>query len=236
MGSRSFLPRCRPITEVGNADAFRSCRGRSNFLAMGFARRTVMFDPTPSSIKNSVVQADGDFESRLGFGDTGFADRARVQILGRRGPGAGSGVLQGSKTMPAKRAPTGGKGDDGGAPGGYVQVFLYRVPKANHDSFAATEEKLFAIFRRHGIVGSDLYVCREARIFKGFRDLRTALEAAPGEEVWVEIDRYRDQADSIRVIEGIGKDPEAGSLFGRILQLASPGVLCPQGNAERVQL
>src|SRR5207249_6488513 len=166
----------------------------------------------------------------------GFADRARVQILGRRGPGAGSGVLQGSKTMPAKRAPIGGKGDDGGAPGGYVQVFLYRVPKANHDSFAATEEKLFAIFRRHGIVGSDLYVCGEARIFKGFRDLRAALEAAPEEEVWVEIDRYRDQADSIRVIEGIGKDPEAGSLFGRILQLAAPGVLCPQANAERVQL
>src|SRR5213078_4282580 len=85
--------------------------------------------------------------------------------------------------MPAKRAPIGGKGDDGGAPGGYVQVFLYRVPKANHDSFAATEEKLFAIFRRHGIVGSDLYVCGEARIFKGFRDLRAALEAAPEEEV-----------------------------------------------------
>src|SRR5438034_124404 len=61
-------------------------------------------------------------------------------------------------------------------------------------------------------------------------------EAAPEEEVWVEIDRYRDQADSIRVIEGIGKDPEAGSLFGRILQLAAPGVLCPQANAERVQL
>ena len=203
---------------------------------MGFTRPTVMVDPTPLSIKNSVVQADEDFESRLGFADTGFADRARVQILGRRGPGAGSGVLQGSKTMPAKRAPIGGKGDDGGAPGGYVQVFLYRVPKVNHDSFAATEEKLFAIFRRHGIVGSDLYVCGEARIFKGFRDLRAALEAAPGEEVWVEIDRYRDQADSIRVIEGIGKDPEAGSLFGRVLQLAAPGVLCPQGNAERVQL
>src|SRR2546430_9549783 len=102
--------------------------------------------------------------------------------------------------MQTKKAHTAGRGSDG-APGGYVQVFLYRVPKANHDSFVATEEKLFAIFRRHGIVGSDLYVCGEARIFKGFRDLRAALEAAPGEEVWVEIDRYRDQAHSIRVIE-----------------------------------
>src|SRR5436309_9165751 len=113
--------------------------------------------------------------------------------------------------MPAKRAPIGGKGDDGGAPGGYVQVFLYRVPKVNHDSFAATEEKLFAIFRRHGIVGSDLYLCGEARIFKGFRDLRAALEAALGEEGCVEIYRYRDQATSMPVIEGIGKDPGTGS-------------------------
>ena len=54
--------------------------------------------------------------------------------------------------------------------------------------------------------------------------------------MWVEIDRYRDQADSLRVIEGIGKDPEAGPLFGRVLQLAAPGVLYPQGNAERVEL
>src|SRR5437773_10470695 len=142
---------------------------------MGFTRPTVMVDPTPLSIKNSVVQADEDFESRLGFADTGFADRARVQILGRRDPCAGSGFLQGSKTMPAKRAPIGGKGDDGGAPGGYVQVFLYRVPKANHDSFAATEGTRFAICRRHGTEGSGLYVCGEARILRCFRARRPAV-------------------------------------------------------------
>jgi hypothetical protein len=38
------------------------------------------------------------------------------------------------------------------------------------------------------------------------------------------------------VIEGIGKDPEAGALFGRVLQLAAPSVLYLQGNAERVEL
>ena len=137
--------------------------------------------------------------------------------------------------MPAKKADTAGKGNEG-ASDGYVQMLLYRVPRANHDAFATTEGKLFAIFRRHGILGSDLYVCRDARIFKGFRDLPAALEAAPEEEVWIEIDRYRDQTDSLRVIEGIGKDPEAGPLFGRVLQLAAPEVLCPQGNAERVHL
>jgi hypothetical protein len=65
--------------------------------------------------------------------------------------------------MPAKRAHTAGKGSDG-ASGSYVQVFLYGVPKASHDSFAATKVKLFAIFRRRGILGSDLYVYGDARI------------------------------------------------------------------------
>jgi uncharacterized protein YbaA (DUF1428 family) len=137
--------------------------------------------------------------------------------------------------MPAKRAHTAGKENDG-ASGSYVQAFFYGVPKANHDSFAATEDKLFAIFRRHGILGSALYVSGDARIFKGFRDLRMVLEASRDEEVWVEIDRCRDQADRLRVIEGIGKDSEAGPLFGRVLQLGAPGVLYPQGNAERVKL
>ena len=68
--------------------------------------------------------------------------------------------------MPTKRAHTARKGNDG-ASGSYVQVFLFGVPKAKHDSFAATEDKLFAIFRRHGILGSEPYVCEDARIFQG---------------------------------------------------------------------
>jgi len=40
----------------------------------------------------------------------------------------------------------------------------------------------------------------------------------------------------VRVIADIAKDPAAGSLFGQILQLAAPGVLSPQGNAERVHV
>src|SRR5438552_9632098 len=130
--------------------------------------------------------------------------------------------------MPAKRAPIGGKGDDGGATGGYVQVFLYRVPKVNHDSFAATEEKLFAIFRRHGIVGSDLYVCGEARIFKGFRDLRAALEAAPGEEVWVEIDRYRDRPTAFGVLKASAKNRRPARCSVRSLRSRPPAASGPR--------
>lgn len=135
--------------------------------------------------------------------------------------------------MPAKKVHGAGKGADTAA-AEYAQVFLYRVPKANHDAFASTEGKLAVIFRRHGILTADFYVLGDARVFRGFQDLRALLGATPEEEVWVEIDTYRDVADSTRVIADIGKDPASLPLFAQVLQLATPGVLAAQGNGNRV--
>lgn len=135
--------------------------------------------------------------------------------------------------MPVRKSPIPGPGNRGAAEE-YAQVFLYRVPKANHEAFASTEGKLATIFRRCGILRSDFFVLGDGRVFKGFRDLREVLAATPEEEVWVEIDTYLDAADSVRVIAEIVKDPAAAPLFGQILWLATPGVLCPQGNAERM--
>lgn len=116
----------------------------------------------------------------------------------------------------------------------YAQVFLYRVPRTNHDAFADAEGKLAEIFRRCGVVRSEFYVLGEGRIFKGFQDLRAVVQATPDEEVWVEVDTYRSREDSIQVIGKIGQDPASGPLFARVVQLATPNVLSGQGNGERV--
>ncbi len=116
----------------------------------------------------------------------------------------------------------------------YSQLFMYRIPKANHDRFGAVESELAALFRKHGVLGSDFYVLEGARIFGGFRDLRGVLGTTADEEVWVEIDHYRDAADAEAVIAEIGKDASAGPLFAQVLELAVPGMSWPQGNAHRV--
>lgn len=123
-----------------------------------------------------------------------------------------------------------------GTVGEFSQIFLYRVPRANHDRFGAVEGQLAAIFRKHGALGSDFYVLGEGRIFQGFRDLRDVLGTSTEEEVWVEVDHYRDVEDSVRVIAAIGQDPSAGPLFGQVLQLGVTGFLFPEGNAGRVYL
>lgn len=116
----------------------------------------------------------------------------------------------------------------------YAQVFLYRVPRSNHGAFASVEGELANIFRRCGMLRSEFYVLGDAKVFRGFRDLREVLEATSDEEVWVEIDTYRDKADSVQVITAIGNDPATGPLFARVLQLATSAVPSAQGNADRV--
>src|SRR2546425_10608343 len=78
--------------------------------------------------------------------------------------------------MPAKKIQTTGKADDHRT-ADYLQIFLYRVPKANRGAFATVQGKLAELFHRHVMVRSDFFVLRDAPIFAGFRDFRSVLGA-----------------------------------------------------------
>src|SRR5947209_17742505 len=82
----------------------------------------------------------------------------------------------------------------------YVQTFVYRVPKANHGEFASVEAQLADIFKEHGVVRSELYTFTQARIFKGFTSVAETLAASNDDEVWLELDYYRDARDRDEVI------------------------------------
>jgi uncharacterized protein YbaA (DUF1428 family) len=117
--------------------------------------------------------------------------------------------------------------------GGYVQAFVYRVPKKNHDEFARVEGRLAEIFREQGILRTDLYALTEGKIFKGFASVAESVSAGPDEEVWLELDFYRDQRDRDEVVGRIGQDQRAGPLFGQVLALCTPGSTPLQGDFSR---
>ncbi len=118
----------------------------------------------------------------------------------------------------------------------YVQVFIYRVPKKNHQAFAETEGKLAGIFKTHGITRSELFALTPAKIFRGFTSIAEAVSAGQDEEVWLELDTYKDQRDRDEVVARIGQDPAAGPLFGRVLELCAPGSKSLQADFTRLTL
>ncbi len=117
--------------------------------------------------------------------------------------------------------------------GTYVQLFLYRVPKKNHGVFARVEAELAGIFKKHGITRSEFYELAPARIFKGFTSVAQTMSANPDDEVWLELDFYKDQKDRDEVVARIGQDPAAGPLFGQVLSLCATASNSLEGDFSR---
>ena len=120
--------------------------------------------------------------------------------------------------------------------GTYVQLFTYRVPRRNHAAFAAVEAELARIFKKHGILRSEFYELSAARIFKGFTSIAQTLAAAADDEVWLELDFYKDKNDRDDVVARIGQDPDSGPLFGQVLDLCAPGSTPLQGDFSRLTM
>jgi len=117
-----------------------------------------------------------------------------------------------------------------------MQLFAYRVPKTNHRAFAEAQGKLAKIFKKHGIVRSEFFLLSPHKPFRGFSDIAQILSASAEDEVWLELEHYKDAKNKDEVVANIGKDPLAGPLFGQVIDLCVKGTKLLQGDFSREKL
>ena len=104
----------------------------------------------------------------------------------------------------------------------HVQMFLYKIPKQNHDAMFRLQQKLTRILRKNGTLYSEFYQLSYNEPFQGFTNLARTLSAnIEEEEVWVEIDHYKDLDHRNKVVAVAGEDPEAQPLFEEMVNLVS---------------
>src|SRR5215831_1860818 len=121
--------------------------------------------------------------------------------------------------------------------GTYVQLFVYRLPKKNHDAMVQLESQLTDIFRMHGILRSEFFQLSNTETFEGFTSIAKAVSAdQDNEEVWVEIESYRDRNHRDDVVAKIEKDPSAGPLFGQVMSLITQGHSLVMGEFSRLKV
>src|SRR5436309_15390034 len=94
--------------------------------------------------------------------------------------------------------------------GNHAQFFVYKVPVKNHDAFLDAEKKLATIFRRNGMLASEFYQLAPEDLFKGSTSIGKAVSASSDDELWIEVERYRDLEHRNLVVDNIRKDTEAG--------------------------
>ena len=105
--------------------------------------------------------------------------------------------------------------------GTYAHVFLYRIPKKEHDHFKSVEEKLSKVYIKHGMLGSRIYQLGKTNTegYMGFQAFDKALDISSSEEIWIETDFYPSKAEFDRIVPLIGQDQSAGPLWGELGQI-----------------
>ena len=119
---------------------------------------------------------------------------------------------------------------------GYVQLFVYRIPKKNHDAIRRLLGEIADLVKKHGALDSDFFQLHSTEAFQGFVSIAGTISAVPDEELWLEMDYYRERSLRDQAMAKIGKDDGAGPLFRQLRGLVSPGYSIVMGEFERAKM
>jgi len=121
--------------------------------------------------------------------------------------------------------------------GNYIQLFVYRIPKKNHDAMVQLESQLTGLFRKHGIMSSEFLQLSNTETFECFTSIAKVVSAnQDSEEVWVELESYRDRKHRDDVVARIEQDASARPLFEQVMSLITQGYSCIMGEFSRLRV
>jgi uncharacterized protein YbaA (DUF1428 family) len=105
--------------------------------------------------------------------------------------------------------------------GNHLEVFLYRVPKKNQDDVAQNLRKFVPWFQRNG-VGVEYYQFSESETMEGMESIVKTVSAADDEDIWIELQYFRDRKHYEDVYTKMMQDDSLKQLgdefFGLVIQ------------------
>ncbi len=120
--------------------------------------------------------------------------------------------------------------------GNLVQLFIYRAHKKNHDAMVQLNKQCTEFFRKHGILRFEVLHLSSTDTVMDFVSIAETLSATQDEEVWVEIQSYRDHKHLDEFIENMKKDKIGESLYQEYLGLITPGSRTIMGGFTRLRV
>ena len=120
--------------------------------------------------------------------------------------------------------------------GEHVQIYVYKLPKKNHDAMVSLMKKFTTLYRKHGTRSWEIYQLNSTEAFEGSTSIASTVSAGNDEEVWVEVDHYKDRSARDKAVGAIMQDPTAGALFGELAGTISQGSSLIMGDFEPVKV
>lgn len=118
----------------------------------------------------------------------------------------------------------------------HAQIFIYRIPKKNHDAIVLLNKQIKDTFPKYGPLHSEFFYLSSTETVMDFVNITETVSANPDEEVWVEIQSYRDRKHRDETMTNIEKDKNCESLYQQYLSLITPGSRTIIGEFSRLKV
>ena len=107
--------------------------------------------------------------------------------------------------------------------GNLLQLFMWRLPKKNHDTMVQFGKQVYVLFRRHGIQPPEIFQLNDSESTEEieFTNFADTVKASKNEELWLELHSYRDreQLDDVSAkMQTVHGPHSSGLLQGRDLR------------------
>jgi uncharacterized protein YbaA (DUF1428 family) len=122
--------------------------------------------------------------------------------------------------------------------GSQIQIIIGQVPKKNHNAAMQIYKQSSDLFRKYGLIRSELFqlISTETYNDMGLTNIANTLSTRQDEEVWVELQYYRDRKHLDEVRAKCGNDENMVRLYKQSLDLLTPGSRFIFGEFDRLSV
>ena len=121
--------------------------------------------------------------------------------------------------------------------GSVVWHSVTRIPKKNHDAMVRITKQFNDIFKKHGGLRSEvLQLTNIEALMHGITNIAKTVSVNQDEEVWVELQYYRDRKQLEEVTAKFGNDENMERLYKQSVDLLSPGSSFIMGEFNRLEV
>ncbi|MEJ7641994.1 MAG: DUF1428 family protein [Candidatus Nitrosocosmicus sp.] len=116
-----------------------------------------------------------------------------------------------------------------------VLVFIYRAPKKNHEAMVQLNSRVIDTFKQYGVQRFEVFQLGSTDDMMEFVNISKTVSADQDDEVWMEIQSYRDRKHLEEVGAKMMNDKNMAAEGQQFLNLITPGSRCSFGEFSRLK-
>ena len=123
--------------------------------------------------------------------------------------------------------------------GSQVQLFVWRIPKKNHDAMVKLQKQFNNILIKHGALRVEIFQLTNTDTYDGCTNIFNTVSANQDEEIWIELQSHKDLKRMDEITSKIMEDESMqaeGLLIKQFMDLVTPGSGMIMGKFTRLRI